>query len=479
MVSRSAPGARFASRVTVVAPGPRTAFALAAITALALFAVLFPWFPGSERLEAGTQPDADLVAPRDITYESQVLTARQREAAAAAIDDVLVLDTEIRDQQLAELTRVLNAIDLERRDQTRSDSAKETAIQGILGTSLSQRSAATLVSASDVRWSTMRSEVTDALSRTLTGAIGPEEIEAARTTASGYLSPLLDGDETLALTELLDPLVVPTLTVSQDRTEALRREARANTPPVRVTYKAGDVIVPAGTPIDEAAVEAIARMDIRTGSVTISAVLASAIAAVLGGAALGAHLWVARPRALRGVRRQGLLVLSLAVPVLVSKFALPLVLPDMDRLYLVHAVPVAAGAIVAAVLLDVASGVIVSLLLAAMVGFLSVAIPQTGGSATAELAALRLVLATGASSLAGLYVAVRVDRLQGYLGTGLAVGLASALVATMLLLLDPDRAWLDLAWIAGAAAVVGLLVAMISVGAFVLLSRPFGIITRV
>jgi len=462
------------------APNGTTSVALAVVTALALFAVLFPWFPGSQRLDVGVIPDSDVVAPREATYESQVLTVQQRDAAAAAIQDVLVLNTEIRDVQLADLERILNSIDLERRDPTKSASAKETTIQGLLGTNLSQRSAGVFVAASDVRWSTMQTEARDALSRTLTGAIGPDELEQARTRAGGFLSALLSADEMLALTELLDPMVVPTLEVSLDRTEALRREARSNTPPVRVTYAPGQVITPAGTPIDEAAFEAIERLEIRTGGVTIAAVIASAIAAALAGATLGAHLWVTKPRSLRGFRRLGLLVLTLVVPVLVAKFAFPPLLPDTDRLYLTHALPLAAGAVVAGVLLDVSSGVIVALLLAGIVGFLSVAIPNTAGAVAAtQLDALRMVLATLAAGLGGLYVAARAERLQGYLGAGLAVTVTSAAVAVMVLLLGSEREVTDLAWIAGSSAAGGLMVAVISVGAFVLLSRPFGIITRV
>ncbi len=463
------------------APNGSIAFALAAVTALALFAVLFPWFPGSQRLEEGATVDREVTAPREITYESDVMTERQRDAAAEAVPDVEILDDEIRNRQLAELDRVLAAIDFQRRDQTRSASARETAIQQIAGTDLSQRSAATLISVSDVRWSTMQSEARRVLSGTLAGtAIAPDEVEEARSQAAASLSPLLSSDETLALTEVLDPLVVPTLTVSDERTEALRRDARARVPTQVVTYREGQVIVPAGGTIDDAAFEAITMLDIRTGSVTLSAVLAAAIASILGGAAFGAHLWVAKPRALRGVRRLVLFGLTLLVPVTVAKFAYPLVLPDTDSLYLALALPLAAGAVVAAVLLDVSTGVIVAVVMAGVVGFLSVAVPQAGGGAPgAELGALRLTLATVASSLAGLYVAARAERLQGYLGAGLAAAIASALVAVMVLMLDTERAVTQFAWIAGASAVGGLMTAILAVGAFILLSRPFGIITRV
>ncbi|MEX2373822.1 MAG: hypothetical protein WD800_08465, partial [Dehalococcoidia bacterium] len=478
MVTRSAPNT--IRQAAHHAPSGRVAVVLGALTAIALFAVLFPWFPGGQTLDVGVAVAGDVTSPRDATYESEVLTERQRSEAADAIDDVLIYDTAIRDRQLAELDRILAAVDTERRDQTKSTSAKETAVQSIAGGDLSQRSAAVLVEASEPRWSDMQSEARDTLSRTLTGAIGPDEVDAARSRASGFLSPLLTAEETLALTGVLDPLVVPTLIVSEERTEALRAEARANTPPVRVTFAQGQVIVPAGATVDEAAYEAIRTLDIRTGSVTLPVVLAAAMVAGLSGAGFAGHLWVARPRSLRGVRRLSLLVLTLLTPAVTAKFAFPLILPDHDNLYLALALPLAAGPIVAAVLLDVSSGVICAVVLAAVVGFLSVAVPNAGGgSAATELDSLRLVMAAAAASLAGIYVASRAERLQGYLGAGLAVAIASASAALAILLLGTTREVEAVLWIAGTSLAGGMLVAVISVGAFVLLSRPFGIITRV
>ncbi len=477
MVSRTAQTSlRQAARE---APNGNVAFALAIFTSVALFAILFPWFPGGQQLAIGTRVDRDILSPRDLTYESDILTTETREAAAAAVQEVLVFDSEIRDKQAGELDRIIAAIAQERADETKSASARETAVQAIPGADLSPAAASVLISVDADTWATMQAEARDALSRTLTGAVSANELEDARARASNLISTGLTSDQRSALTEVIEMLVVPTLAVSEERTETLRAEARANTPTVRVTYATGDVVVPAGTVIDDAGLEAIERLDIRTGSITVTAILAAAIVSVLGGAGFGAHLWVAKPRSLRGARRLALFVLTTLVPLVVAKFAFPLILPDHDDLFLALALPLAAGPIVAAVLLDVSSGVIGALIVSSVVGYLAMAVPSTSGSLAGESDALLLVLATGSGSLGGLLVASRAERLQGYLGAGLAAASAGALWAVVVLLLDSDRSVEDLAWIAGASALGGLLTATISVGAFVLLSRPFGIITRV
>jgi len=461
------------------APNGNVAVALAVFTAVVLFAILFPWFPGGQQLAVDTRVDSDIVSPRDLTYESDVLTAETREAAAAAVDEVLVFDPEIRDEQAGELDRIIAAITEARADATTSASARETAVQAIPGTELSPAAAGVLVSADAEVWATMQEEARDALSRTLTGAVSASELEAARSRAANLISPTLNSSERTALTELLSPLVVPTLAVSEERTETLRAEARANTPVVRVTYVTGDVVVSAGTVIDEAGFEAIQQLDIRTGSITAATVVAAVIVSVLGGAGFGAHLWVAKPRSLRGARRLMLFTLTVLVPLVLAKFAFPLILPDYDDLYLALALPLAAGPIVAAVLLDRSSGVMGALIIASVVGYLAMAVPSTSGSQVGQSDALLLVLATVSASLGGLLVASRAERLQGYMGAGLAAALAGGLWGVVVMLLDSDRSLEELAWIAGASALGGLLTATISVGAFVLLSRPFGIITRV
>lgn len=458
----------------------RAAISVAVFTALALFAVLFPWYPGAQQLEAGVVLDQPVTAPRDLTYESTVLTTQVRDQAASAIRDVLILDPEIRDRQLAELERVLSAIQVQRDDSSLSASARETQIRSISGVTLGQTAAGVFAAADATRWATLQTEARNALSRTLTGAVGPEEAPAARSRAIGFLSPLLEVDEVVALTELLDPLVVPTLIVSEERTEALRREARANTPPVIVSYVTGQVVIPAGATIDEAGLEAIEQFGLRRGTATRPAILAAALASVLAGGVMGAHLFVARPPALRGARRLILYGLLLIVPAMVAKFALTLTVPDVDRLFLAQALPLAAAPIVAVVLLDVGAAVLIAGVLAATVGFTAAAIPVFGGAANAsQLETLRLLLGVAAGGLAGAYTVARVERLQGYLGAGLAAGGASALAVLTVLLLDADREWLDVVWVAGMSAIGGMLAALLAVGVFILLSRPFGIITRV
>lgn len=462
------------------APSRAVIVGLGALLALALGAVLFPWFPGARRLVVDTTIDRAIVAPRDIAFESSTRTAAVRERAAAAIDDVYVLDPALRDRQIGALARIIGAIEQQRRATTLSASARETAIRSSAGTSLSQTAASVFAAASEDRFQAMSDQAVSALGRTLTGAVGAADVDAARTRAQGFLTAQLAPAEATAVAELIGPLVAPTLVVDQQRTEALRREAGANTPPVHVTLAKGQVAVPARTTLTAADVELLGALGIRDGALHWTTLAATALFAALLAAGMAGYVAVARPPALRGARRLALFAALLLVPAATLKFALPLLLPDLERHFAAYALPVAAGPIVAAVLLDVPSGVVLAALIAAVAGYASVYAPGYGAPGdTAQLETARLMIVIAAGSFAGLLMAARADRVQRYLAAGFATAAATAVALLALLLIDPDRRVIDVAWIAGAAAVGGLLAAIVAVGVFMLFSRPFGIITRV
>ena len=462
------------------APSRSTTLLFGALLALALFAVLIPWFPGTRRLAVGAVLSHAITSPRDLTFESPVRTAAVRAEAATAIAPVNVLDSTVRERQLAAAGRILGAIDQVRRDTTLSAPVRETSMRTAAGAPLSQPAAAAFAGASDARFQAISDAAVTAIGRVLGGAIGAGDIDAARARAQAGLGPSLSAAEAAAATELITPLILPTLIIDQQRTDALRREAIANTPTVKVAFARGQVVVPARATLSAADMEALTRLGINDGDLRPIAVAAAAIFAALTAATLAAHLSVARPPSVRGARRMTLLALLVLTPSAVLKFALPLLLPDFDRHFLAYALPVAAAPLVAGVLFDLSTGVIVAALVAAFAGYVSVVLPSYGATGeAAQIETARLVFAVGGASLAGLFVAARAERLQRYLVAGFASAGASGLAFAALLLIDPERRAADLLWAGGAIAGGGLLTAIVAVGTFVLVGRPFGITTRV
>ena len=454
------------------------AIVLGLLIGAALFAVLFPWFPGGAGMREGDASPWTLSAPRDLSYESVVLTEVAREQAAEAIPDVQRRDDSIGEVQIAELARQLEAVE-EARAEILSASARESRIRAATGGELSDEAVTVLGEIPDTDFRTLGDEARDILGRTLSGSIAAAGVETARDRAAELLPVSLDEAQRLALTELIAPLVVPTLVVDESRTTERRQEARDAVPPLRVTRERGQVLVVQEQRLNGADIELLDAAGLNPDGVRTTHVLAAGIVSLLSGAACGVYLFVARPAALAGVRRLTLFALLLLAPAAAIKFTLPLVLPDVDRHFLTYALPLAASPIAAVVLLDLGAAVLLTVLLSSLAVFVSIYLPFADAAGGGQLETARVFLAVCAASMAGLFVAARANNLGRYLTAGFAAALAAGAALGTVWLIDPDRRVEDLVWITGAAAVSGIASALIGVGFFVLLSRPFGIITRV
>jgi putative nucleotidyltransferase with HDIG domain len=164
----------------------------------------------------------------------------------------------------------------------------------------------------------------------------------------------------------------------------------------------------------------------------------------------------------------------------VAKLYLPLILPDESRHFLAYMLPMAAAPILLAALLEAQLAVAVVGLLALLLTFTAVYLPDLSGvAALGPLDSLRMVLVTGFGGLAGVLSIHRGEHLNRHLGAGLAVAVTVIAVLMGAWLLDADRGAGDIPWMIAAASVNGFLSAFIALGAFLSLAFLFGITTRV
>ena len=456
-----------------------TAAVLGLVIAAALTALLFPWYPGGTTLREGEPSPFTLAAPRPISYESDVLTAEARDAAAAAVPPKLVFEPSIYRRQLGELEQQLLQIQ-QARLATLGDAARESQIRAATAGALGQRAIDTFAAASDAEFGALAAEARTVLEAVLGGPeVTVEQVEEARRGLASRIAGALSADELVALSELLAPLVVANVVVDPGETTSARDVARSRVAAVRVTRERGQVLVEEGSELTGADLEMLREAELHTAGVEVRAIAAAVVVALLGGAASGAYLYVVRPAALIGVRRLTLFALLLLMPAVALKFALPALLPDVERHFLAYAIPIAAAPMAAAVLLDFGVAMLLTLLLAVVASFVSIALPFADAAGGGQLETARIWLALSSGSLAGVFVASRALHVNRYLVAGLATGGAVIASLVAIWLLDADRQIADLAWIVAGGTVSGLASALIGVGFFLLLSRPFGIITRV
>lgn len=455
---------------------PSTAVAFGVALAALLVIALFPIFPRQFSVHVNDRASRTVKAPRTVTFESASRTAQKRDEAAGAVPPTYVYDPTKRTQQLAtydQTTAQISQIRTEDADLQRKSEA-------LARLQLSQRSIETAIGLSDNRWQGVTAEGRRVLSQVLSGSIDDASVAATKDSIDSQIAPQLIVDEALLAAELVRPLIVSTQVVDQAKTQQAQDAARAAVPPERIVVNKGDTILSANTEVDELAVEKLRAEGLLSNRVEVRNVIAVAIVSAVVAACLAAYLFVLRPRGIDSERHLLALALVIALPLLVAKFYLPLVLPDESRHFLAFMLPVATAPILIAALLETDVAVVVSLVIGALIAFVSAFLPDISlVAAIGPLDSMRLMLVYGVAPLVGVVLVHRADRLNRFLTAGLTVGGASFALLVATWLIDGDRTNVDLAWMAFASGMNGAVAGVLAAGVFVTLGVLFGVTTRI
>jgi putative nucleotidyltransferase with HDIG domain len=448
--------------------------------AVALTLALLPAFPRQLQVSEGDTASRTMKAPRDISYESQTLTEQRREEAADAVPDTVVFNANVRTQQVDRLDSVLAQVGQIRERADLTVAGKASALEGIHDLSLTQAGTSALLDLPNEQWPAVASEARTILGGLLSESISDAAVSATRDRVGERIDSSLTPDQALVVTELVRPLVTANLTIDQAKTEEAREAARAAVVPVRVSLGEGQTIVSKGDVIDAATLEQLDEAGLLSPAFDWNRMGAAIIVASVAAATLGLYLYTFQPSGVTSARHLLMLVLAVAVPVLVAKFYLPFVLPDESRRFLAYLLPLAAAPMMVASLLEGRLAVVLTGVLAGLVVFTGVYLPDLSAvEALGTLDVLRLLAVFGFASVVGIFVVHRAERLNRHLLAGAALAVAAFLLLFSVWLLDADREAGDLPWMTAAAAVNGSLSSLLALGGFLSLGLLFGITTRV
>lgn len=242
----------------------------------------------------------------------------------------------------------------------------------------------------------------------------------------------------------------------------------------------GETIVREGQVITTAAFEQLREaglVDVHLGSDDLAAAV---LAALLGAGALAGYLYLFQPREVGSVSRLLLLGLLVVLWVTAAKLLFAQTLPDNDNRFLTFILPVAAAPMVVAALLDGSLAVAVAAVLAFLVTFAGFYQPDARSTIAGNpLEAYQMGTVFLLGSLAGIFGVYRAERVNRYLRAGAGVALVSFAGLLAFWLLEPSREAVDLGWMLLSSGLGGLLAAVITVGAFIVLGLIFGITTRI
>lgn len=410
------------------------------------------------RLRAGQLAPRDVVAPRAITFPSDVRTTEAREAARTAVppqydytsDKAIAIAAE---QQLAfdtRVDRVDSAFDLELTTEERK-SFLETAVPN-----LTDSSRATLIELSRARWEALRAEGSRILFFTLSAELRDTDVELTRADLAGRMGGDLTEAERMLAAELIRPLVVPNSSFSNEAWQTARAAAAAAVDPVEVTIVQNQVIARTGEPLDAADIETIDALGLGEATVDAASLGGWFLLALLTVGMLLTWIWRFRPALWH---RDNVLVL---IGLLLVGATLAVKITD-DREILQFFLPTAAIGMLLAILLDASLAMVVIAVIAVMGGAVN--------GTSLEFAAYTLF-----GALAGIVAVRKGDRLQVFVQAAIAVFVVNALVVSVFSLLGARdlRGVLEL-WFASGVSAAGSSIA--AVGTFAVLGSVFGILT--
>lgn len=263
-------------------------------TSIVVLALLLPSLSRSIRKppEAGDVASQDYRAPQSITYTSDVLTERQRDAAESAVQPIYTApDTSIARHQLEKIRATLAYITSVREDPYATKEQKQEDLAALEDIHLSQEAVETILGLTDARWQAIQQETIEVLERVMSTPIRPETVDDARERVPAMVSLTLPENQAAIVAELASAYVTANSEYSEELTIAAQEKARESVEPVQRSFAVGQTVALRGEILNEEDIEALQELHLIQPRPEWQDLLASVLLAVVLSIFLGIYLY--------------------------------------------------------------------------------------------------------------------------------------------------------------------------------------------
>lgn len=231
---------------------------------------------------SGQVASREVVAPRSLTYTSEILTNNQKETAANAVSAVYSPpDTSIARHQLERLRAAIAFISSTRDDTYSSDDQKFADLAAMEDINLDQETAQGILDLSDSRWQAVQQEAIIVLEEVMRSTIREDRLEAVRQNVPAIVSLSLPEDQAQIVSELVKGFVAPNSLYSEVLTETAKQQASDAVAPVERSFVQGQTILQRGQIINGTDIEALEQFGLVKTQSRWQDLLSSASLAVL------------------------------------------------------------------------------------------------------------------------------------------------------------------------------------------------------
>lgn len=412
---------------------------------------------GQYTLRVGDVSPTDIRSPQLIEYLSEVLTEDARVQAERRVVDVYEPVRRVRSEQMARAGEVVALISAVRADDTATTEQKLQTLSSLPDVQLEPEDWQVIVALDDEAWARVADEIPTVLSFVMLSEIRDNQLASIRRRVPSFVD-LIDENEARAAIALVRALTKPNMAYNEERTLALRAEARAAVAPQIERYEQGEIIVRSGDLVTARHIEALQALGLNQPGwewwqLAAAVVVASAMALIFG-----LYAYTQEPAESITPRRMGLLVALLLAFLLLAKFMIP------GRTVLPYVFPVAAVTMLVGTLLTMPLAFLTAIYFGVMAAYL--------GNGNVDLVVYGMVTAS-----VGTLVLRKGERTSAFTAAGAAVsGVSLALLAAFSL----PFSGIDLTGLIqlGAASLAnGVIAASITLIGFYLLGAIFDIAT--
>ena len=212
-------------------------------------------------LKIGDVASQNINAPRNFSYESEILTEEARTNAEKSVQPVyLAADPSITRKQVERLRIILNYISAIRSDTYATNDQKIEDIQMLSDIILSSVNAEDLLELNDESWASIQEECLYLLEEIMRNSIREEQVATMQRNLSTQISFDFNETESDIINQIVSQMIVANSIYSNEHTSEAIETAREEVAPVTVTYIPGETIVTSGEVIDALTWEALQEL---------------------------------------------------------------------------------------------------------------------------------------------------------------------------------------------------------------------------
>lgn len=373
-------------------------------------------------LEENDVAPRDVLAPRSLKYESEVLTAAKREAAVNAVRDIYdPPDPSVESEQIRLARQILDYIENIRYDDFATLEQKKADLAAISDLTLDEDIAKALLKIEDDEtWRAIDAQVMRLLEREMSGEVREDNIQAIKDNLPNLISASYSETEVQVITAIVSDLIRVNAFFNEELTNQARLEAANNVPVEVRVFVQGQMVIREGEIATAAHIEALEQFGLLQGTKRkVERFLGGLVAMGLVTTILGGYIRQFHPK----VYVDAYLMLLLGILFLIFLAGVRLI--DSESPNRMYYYPASAFAFLVATLVGSQFAIVSIAALASLAGIM--------GGNSFEFALLIVLGGTlGVLSLG------RIDRLNTYFVAGSVVSTGSVAIAVIFALSTDD-----------------------------------------